>query len=65
MDKAGLRKKPIGVTASKGKSKYSETDLIKMNSDAGDQYMERLMREGKLTAEEQADIIRKKLKKNG
>ena len=57
-DKTGLRKK-----AKKGRQKPKQTrqQLAKMNQEAGEKFMQKMMKEGKIEPSEVAEMVRNKL----
>ncbi|WAX17153.1 hypothetical protein PF672P2_00016 [Parabacteroides phage PF672P2] len=62
-DKTGLRKRDQ-APVSKAKSKYTQEDLSNSNRMAGIDLLRKLDKQGLLTEEEKADLIRQELKLN-
>ncbi|WAX17113.1 hypothetical protein PF672P1_00055 [Parabacteroides phage PF672P1] len=62
-DKTGLRKRDQ-APVSKVKSKYTQEDLSNSNRMAGIDLLRKLDKQGLLTEEEKADLIRQELKLN-
>lgn len=60
-DKTGLRKRDQASSGG-GKSKYTQEDLVEMNRMAGIELLRKLDKQGLLTEEEKADLIRQELK---